>query len=635
MKRIILSLAFGLIIGISNAQTTVPGGVVSGTWTSSNSPYLVQGAIMIANGTVLTIDPGVRVEFQGDYKFLVLGQLLAIGTINDTITFTATDTTSGWLGIRFDSTLSSNDSSKFFYCKFQYGKANGTSSIITGGALYFNSFSKAVISNSNISNCIANNSGGAICCETSSPLITNNLISNNIADWQGAGIYCRNSHVVISNNVFINNNVIDGVGRGGGVALYECTNPVVDNNTFLNNRAYRGGSVFCSSGSPIITNNINSNNVGSSASCISLEGSNPLISQNSFTNNIGGAVIFCEGNNPTITNNDISNNSSLGINCWGGNEIISNNIIHNNSGGGIFCLYNNSSIISYNFITNNTNQKGGAIRCSDNSTPIISNNVISNNSADSLGGGVYCNNSNPQFLSNTITNNSALFGGALYCTNASDPSFSNTIIWGNTATVSGNQVYLNDETSDPNFSYCDVEGNSASFGIITNAFYLGTYTNNIDSSVLFIAPSAGSGTGFNGLAADWSLMANSPCIDMGNPTGVYPTTDIAGNPRVSNGRINIGAYEGLSTEVASLVDHTYIEVYPNPSNGSFSILYPQTISKGIIEIYSALGERIINQPLTPHSDQKINFTNISQGIYYVKLYDGEKYYCKKVCVEPN
>jgi predicted outer membrane repeat protein len=639
MNKILLSLSFGLITGIICAQTIVPGGVVSGTWTSSNSPYLVQGAIMIANGTTLSIDSGVRVEFQGDYKFLVLGQLLAIGKPNDSITFTSTDTTIGWLGIRFDSTLSSNDSSKFFYCKFQYGKANGTSQITSGGALYFKSFSKAIISNCYFSSCFANN-GGGIYCVASSPLITNNLFSGNIVVWEGAGIDCLNSNPIIFNNTFLNNIVTDPVGRGGGIGFYNCTNPLVDSNVFISNSALRGGAIFSSSGSPNITNNTCSNNFGGNASCISLEFSNATISHNSFTNNTGGgSVIYCEGNTPTISYNDISNNIGLGINCSvnnGGNiPLITNNIIHNNDGGGINCFHS-TPIISYNFITNNSSLKGGAIKCSNNATAIIiSNNVIANNSADSLGGGVYCYDSSPEFSSNTITNNSAVVGGALYCTFSSDPSFSNTIIWGNTATLSGNQAYLDDEPSDPNFSYCDIEGNSSAFGVNTNVFYLGTYSNNIDSSALFTAPSLGSGTGFNGLVANWTLLANSPCIDEGDPVGAYPPTDIAGNPRVSNGRIDMGAYEDLFTGIGNIAKPFAFEIYPNPTTRKFVIIFPYSIKNGLIEIYSVLGERIFSQPIVPSLSNQINITHISQGIYFVRVYYGENYYCKKITIEQN
>ena len=68
------------------AQTTVPGGVVNGNWGIAGSPYNIQGSIVIPDNTTLTIEPGVVVNFEGTYKILVLGRLLAEGLVNDTIT---------------------------------------------------------------------------------------------------------------------------------------------------------------------------------------------------------------------------------------------------------------------------------------------------------------------------------------------------------------------------------------------------------------------------------------------------------------------------------------------------------------------------------------------------------------------
>ena len=69
------------------AQTSIPAGNVSGTWTLAGSPYQINGEITIPNASTLTIEPGVLVEFQGHYKLNVQGRLLAVATVADTITF--------------------------------------------------------------------------------------------------------------------------------------------------------------------------------------------------------------------------------------------------------------------------------------------------------------------------------------------------------------------------------------------------------------------------------------------------------------------------------------------------------------------------------------------------------------------
>lgn len=149
MKKLCWSITICLILTLSSlAQTNIQGGDVSGTWTSANSPYLVSGEITIPDGQTLTIMPGVAVIFTLNYKFNIQGRLLAIGTIRDTITFTAQDAAEGWHGLRFVKTPSTNDTSKIVYCKLQYGRASsGTGADLIGGAIYIESFDKLVVSN--------------------------------------------------------------------------------------------------------------------------------------------------------------------------------------------------------------------------------------------------------------------------------------------------------------------------------------------------------------------------------------------------------------------------------------------------------------------------------------------------------
>ena len=100
MKKSIYTMVFALSLYYlpiesrpTYAQTNVPAGDVSGTWTKANSPYNINGEITIPNDSTLTIEPGVEVVFTGHYKFNVQGRLLAIGTETDTIVFTINDTT--------------------------------------------------------------------------------------------------------------------------------------------------------------------------------------------------------------------------------------------------------------------------------------------------------------------------------------------------------------------------------------------------------------------------------------------------------------------------------------------------------------------------------------------------------------
>ncbi len=525
MKKTFLVIAtIFLMYSYSYEQTIIPAGNVSGTWTLAGSPYLIQGSVMIPDGTTLSIEPGVNVNFQGSYKLYIQGRLLALGNATDTIYFTAADTTIGWLGLHFDNTPLTNDTSKIFYCKLQYAKTtNG------GGAIYILGFSKVVISNNRISNCRtdAYPGGGGILCSGSSPVITHNTISHNMTSFGGGGICCENSSPAITNNIISNNSAYNG---GGGIECFGIYN----------------------------------------------------------------------ASNATITGNIISYNTA-------------------SYGGGIYSS-NNSPKILNNFISNNTASNGGGIYCANDGTPAIINNAISNNSAIDGGGGICCDYTygNPSFANNTFSNNSAARGGGLFCSLYSNITLQNSILWGNTASTSGQQVYLDDENSDPNFYYCDLQGGTDEFGLNSGIFYTGIYQHNIDTIPMFVSPSAGSGAGFDGVIADWSPEETSPCINAGSPdtTGLsLPALDLAGNPRIKGDRIDIGAYEyPLPNSVKEIQNTFSVDIYPNPAINDLTIEMKQ---KSEIEISNIKGQ-IIKTIFSYDRITTIDIGNLSCGVYIIK-----------------
>lgn len=258
------SLLFGIClltaISITFAQTDIQAGDVSGTWTKTNSPYQVAGEITIPSGETLNIEPGAKVIFKGHFKFKIRGRLLAIGSPEDTIIFTAQSTQTGWYGLRFDQISDANDSSKLIYCKIQYGYAT-TGDDLVGGGILVNNFDKLLISH-----CLITRNktvgdkysgGGGIGIISSSPRIENNCISyNNVIGGHGGGIFLiRNSYPVIINNIIYKNQAFGG----GGVSSYKC-NPVFINNTIVYNSAGHGGALDCLFTFPSFFNTILSKN---------------------------------------------------------------------------------------------------------------------------------------------------------------------------------------------------------------------------------------------------------------------------------------------------------------------------------------------------------------------------------------
>ncbi len=115
LKSIVLSICI-LVIWNSSAQTTIPSGLISGTWTKSSSPYNVTGDITVPKDSILTIEPGTVIEFQGNFGLKVDGILKVDGKLGDSIMFKAAANKT-WAGIHFIDNWQS-DTIRFNYCKF-------------------------------------------------------------------------------------------------------------------------------------------------------------------------------------------------------------------------------------------------------------------------------------------------------------------------------------------------------------------------------------------------------------------------------------------------------------------------------------------------------------------------------------
>lgn len=92
-------------------QKTEVKGVLKGdnlAWTKDRSPYLVTGNLLVEKDDVLKIEPGVDVQFEGDYYLQVEGKLEARGTESNRISFYGIGAgEDNWYGMKF---VNDNDS---------------------------------------------------------------------------------------------------------------------------------------------------------------------------------------------------------------------------------------------------------------------------------------------------------------------------------------------------------------------------------------------------------------------------------------------------------------------------------------------------------------------------------------------
>lgn len=221
-----------LLLNSLYSQTTVPGGYVTGNWTQAGSPYVVFGDIEVSNSQTLIIEPGVDVIFANHSSFTIHGRLLAEGTINDSITFSANNAETGWKNLYLYYT-STSDSTIISYCRFEYinNQQYDTGYINIKGS-----------SNVRISNCLITNNRsyyyGLLIYECD-PLVKDLVIINNEAK-KGGGLSLVWADPYIYGTNIINNQA----DQGGGIYMAYAQHPFLSGTRIIENKATLGGGIF-------------------------------------------------------------------------------------------------------------------------------------------------------------------------------------------------------------------------------------------------------------------------------------------------------------------------------------------------------------------------------------------------------
>lgn len=285
MKRFsLIAFLLNIIVKLIFSQTVINGGYQSGIWTQTQSPFYILGNITIHKDSILQIEPGVDIVFQGHFCMTINGILKACGNLNDSIYFLINDTTGfsdtsstigGWFGLKFLSNQF-QDTSEIVYCNLSYGKAVGLEDEDNkGGAIYVNKYTHLRLSNSRIHHNISKTHGGGIYYNDSSSVsIEFSDISYNRTFVEGGGIYNGvDCDAYISRNVIHHNKSLSVKhsppwiiywGAGGGFYSSDAFNksPIVVNNFICNNFAICGGGLYESTTGIKVIGNVICNNRG-------------------------------------------------------------------------------------------------------------------------------------------------------------------------------------------------------------------------------------------------------------------------------------------------------------------------------------------------------------------------------------
>ena len=223
--------------------TPVAAEVKSGTiatyesWSDPSSRYLVSGPLDVSPSGRLTIQPGVRVEFLGNYGLTVHGLLDAQGTASSLVLFTSGQVPparENWPGITLSSTAGSTSLS---YARIEYAK--------TG-------FSADGVVNLTVDHCeLENNTTGISLSGGSQATLTSNIlhwnttgvaiagqsvstIRANVVQWNTTGISVDESNATIEANTISSNQ--DGISIVGETTAHAPTVVATRNTLTFNSR---------------------------------------------------------------------------------------------------------------------------------------------------------------------------------------------------------------------------------------------------------------------------------------------------------------------------------------------------------------------------------------------------------------
>ncbi|MHC4544496.1 MAG: right-handed parallel beta-helix repeat-containing protein, partial [Planctomycetota bacterium] len=253
-------------------------------------------------------------------------------------------------------------------------------------------------------------------------------------------------------------------------------------------------------------------------------------------------------------------------------------------GGGMYIDTGTPTLIDCIF-SNNSAGGGGGLRNESRCSPTLTRCVFNGNSARTDGGGMYSDGGMPTLTHCSFIGNSAAVGGGM--TNEGLATFKNCLFIGNKSVEDGGGLFNHETTAElshctfyanlaggrgggiaqsedsPTMTNCILWANNDSYG--TNPY---AQIEGFDPSIInynCIQGWSGDLGGIGNIGDDplfvdadgidnivgtdddnLRLLLGSPCIDAGDNSVVWVTTDLDGNPRIRGSAVDMGAYEACT-----------------------------------------------------------------------------------------
>ena len=273
------------------------------------------------------------------------------------------------------------------------------------------------------------------------------------------------------------------------------------------------------------------------------------------------------------------------------------------------------------------------IRCYDNPCS-ITNSLFANNTSGHFGGGLAISDSSPLVSNLTVTNNLSIGVncGGIFFYQQSSPQVWNCLIYDNANDIPLEEpVQMWSWTYDgyaPEFHNCLVQ---YGFENISNHEAITVYENCIDEDPLFADPEN----------ENYRLSSGSPCINAGSletPAEILNGLDLDGYQRVSDGYIDIGAFEFDLTDIQETIQNEgLVRIVGNPvTASSYAEIELDSKNNLMASIYSIDGKMLVNKDLgyTQKGTNRFEigemFSSLSAGTYLFVVRTAGKAFVAKV-----